>query len=252
MKLRVPTLPSLPEPARPVDRRRDLDLEQTRAIAERYAAQAAHPYEDRAVDVALRALDIVMAATILLVFAPFIALAVLAVLVTSGRPVLYRGLRVGRAGELFTIYKLRTLRPDAEARLGPFQDKELDRRTETEVTRVGKVLRATQLDELPQLYNVLRGDMSIVGPRPIRPVFFEELARDIPQYWQRLVVRPGLTGFAQLRMDRDTTWAEKLAHDLEYLADRSVRLYLRVVLETARRILGRTAREVRALGRDGS
>jgi len=78
--------------------------------------------------------------------------------------------------------------------------------------------------------------MSIVGPRPIRPVFFEELVTDIPQYWQRLVVRPGLTGFAQLRMERDTTWAEKLAHDLEYLADRSVRLYLRTIVVTGARV----------------
>jgi lipopolysaccharide/colanic/teichoic acid biosynthesis glycosyltransferase len=243
------TLPSLPEPARRVDRARDEDLAASHAIARQYVAQAAEPYADRRVDLVLRLLDVVLAATILLAFAPFIAAAVVAVLLTSGRPVLYRGLRVGRAGELFTIYKLRTLRPDAEARLGPFQDKELDRRTETETTRVGRVLRATQLDELPQLYNVLRGDMSIVGPRPIRPVFFEELVTDIPQYWQRLVVRPGLTGFAQLRMERDTTWAEKLAHDLEYLADRSVRLYLRIVMETARRILHRSAREVRGLSR---
>ena len=95
------------------------------------------------------------------------------------------------------------------------------------MTRVGRVLRASQLDELPQLWNVLRGNMSVVGPRPIRPVFFEELCVEIPQYWQRLVVRPGLTGFAQLRMARDMSWAEKLAHDLEYLADRSVGLYLR-------------------------
>jgi lipopolysaccharide/colanic/teichoic acid biosynthesis glycosyltransferase len=106
------------------------------------------------------------------------------------------------------------------------------------------VLRATQLDELPQLVNVLRGDMSIVGPRPIRPAFFEELVVDIPQYWQRLVVRPGLTGFAQLRMRRDTTWAEKLAHDLEYLADRSVRLYLRIVLATVARLLTRMRAEL--------
>jgi len=245
------SLPSLPEPARPVDRRRDEDLARTHEIARRYVAQAAAPYATRRVDTMLRALDVALAATILLVFAPFIALAVVAVLLTSGRPVLYRGLRVGRAGELFTIYKLRTLRPDAEARLGPFQDKELDRRTESETTRVGRVLRATQLDELPQLYNVLRGDMSIVGPRPIRPVFFEELVVDIPQYWQRLVVRPGLTGFAQLRVERDTTWAEKLAHDLEYLADRSVRLYLRIVMETARRILRRSAGEVAGLSRNG-
>jgi lipopolysaccharide/colanic/teichoic acid biosynthesis glycosyltransferase len=244
------SLPALPEPARPVDRGRDEALARTEDLARRYGAQAASPYAERRVDAVLRALDVALALTILVLFAPFIALAVLAVLATSGRPVLYRGLRVGRAGELFTIYKLRTLRPDAEARLGPFQDKELDRRTEGETTRVGRVLRATQLDELPQLYNVLRGDMSIVGPRPIRPVFFEELAADIPQYWQRLVVRPGLTGFAQLRMQRDTTWSEKLAHDLEYLADRSVRLYLRVVVETTRRILGRSAREVAGLSRD--
>jgi lipopolysaccharide/colanic/teichoic acid biosynthesis glycosyltransferase len=246
------SLPSLPEPARPVDRRRDEDLARSRDIARRYVHQAAQPYATRRVDRVLRLLDIVLAATILLVFSPFIALAVVVVLLTSGRPVLYRGLRVGRAGELFEIYKLRTLRPNAESRLGPFQDKELDRRTESETTRVGRVLRATQLDELPQLYNVLRGDMSIVGPRPIRPVFFEELVTDIPQYWQRLVVRPGLTGFAQLRMERDTTWAEKLAHDLEYLADRSVRLYLRIVVQTAQRILGRSAGEVAAMARGGS
>jgi lipopolysaccharide/colanic/teichoic acid biosynthesis glycosyltransferase len=242
-------LPALPEPARPADRRRDADLERTADLARRYAQLASKPYARRRVDVVLRAADVVLAATLLVVFAPFIAVAVVAVLLTSGRPVLYRGLRVGRAGELFELYKLRTLRPDAESRLGPFQDKELDRRTAGETTRVGRVLRATQLDELPQLYNVLRGDMSIVGPRPIRPVFFEELATEIPQYWQRLVVRPGLTGFAQLRMDRDTTWAEKLAHDLEYLADRSLPLYLRVVADTARRILVRVAGELP--GRDG-
>jgi lipopolysaccharide/colanic/teichoic acid biosynthesis glycosyltransferase len=245
------TLPSLPEPARPADRRRDEDLARSAAIAERYAAHARVPYARRRVDVVLRLLDLLLAATILVVCSPVIALAVVSVLLSSGRPVLYRGLRVGRAGELFTLYKLRTLRPDAEQRLGPFQDKELDRRTGNETTRVGRVLRATQLDELPQLYNVLRGDMSIVGPRPIRPVFFEELVIDIPQYWQRLVVRPGLTGFAQLRMERDTTWSEKLAHDLEYLADRSVRLYIRIVVQTARRILGRSAREASALARGG-
>ena len=75
---------------------------------------------------------------------------------------------------------------------------------------------------MPQLWNVLRGDMAIVGPRPIRPAFFAELCREIPQYWQRLVVRPGVTGFAQTRMTREESWADKLAHDMEYIADRSV------------------------------
>jgi lipopolysaccharide/colanic/teichoic acid biosynthesis glycosyltransferase len=196
------------------------------------------------VDRVLRALDVVLALALLVPAAPVLAVAALTIKLTSGSPVLYRGARVGRAGHTFTMYKLRTLRPDAEQRLLGLQDVELDRLTESEHTRVGRVLRATQLDELPQLLNVLRGDMSIVGPRPIRPVFFEELVVDIPQYWQRLVVRPGLTGFAQLRMRRDTTWAEKLAHDLEYLADRSVRLYLRVVVSTVARLLTRMRAEV--------
>jgi lipopolysaccharide/colanic/teichoic acid biosynthesis glycosyltransferase len=106
-----------------------------------------------------------------------------------------------------------------------------------EVTPLGRIMRASQLDELPQLFNVIKGDMSVVGPRPIRPVFFEELSEQIPAYWQRLVVRPGLTGFAQVRMGREETWAEKLSHDLEYIADRSVGLYLVVAFSTGRRLL---------------
>jgi lipopolysaccharide/colanic/teichoic acid biosynthesis glycosyltransferase len=134
---------------------------------------------------------------------------------------------------MFTMYKLRTLSADAEARLGPYQAAALDERTSDELTRTGRWLRTVHLDELPQLWNVVRGDMSLVGPRPIRPVFFEQLCEEIPQYWQRLVVAPGMTGFAQLRMTREMTWEEKLAHDLEYIADRSPRLYLGVIAETA-------------------
>jgi lipopolysaccharide/colanic/teichoic acid biosynthesis glycosyltransferase len=140
------------------------------------------------------------------------------------------------------MYKFRTLRADAESRLGPYMGRELDDLTPTEMTAVGRVLRASQLDELPQLYNVVRGDMSIVGPRPIRPVFFEVLCAEIPQYWQRLVVAPGMTGFAQLRMTREMSWAEKLVHDLEYIADRSPSLYLQIVTVTAWRIGARLAR----------
>ena len=104
---------------------------------------------------------------------------------------LYRGARVGRAGGSSRCTSSARCKPDAEARLGPYYGDELTRRTEEEVTRLGGVLRSTHLDELPQLWNVLRGDMSIVGPRPIRPAFFEELCGEIPQYWQRLVVGPG-------------------------------------------------------------
>ena len=237
-------LRALPEPEGRSERRRSAELEFSQDLAARYAALRDPALRPRPVDRLLRALDVVLALALLVPAAPVLAVASLAIKLTSGSPVLYRGLRVGRAGHTFTMYKLRTLRPDAEDRLRGLQDVELDRLTESEHTRVGRVLRATQLDELPQLVNVLRGDMSIVGPRPIRPVFFEQLVVDIPQYWQRLVVRPGLTGFAQLRMRRDTTWAEKLAHDLEYLADRSVRLYLRIVLSTVARLLARMRAEL--------
>jgi lipopolysaccharide/colanic/teichoic acid biosynthesis glycosyltransferase len=237
-------LRSLPEPSAPGEARRSAQLEFGEILAQRYASLDGQVLAPRPVDSILRVLDVVLAALLLVPALPVLAIAAIAIRLTSGSPVLYRGMRVGRAGHTFEMYKLRTLRADAEQRLQGLQDVELDRLTETQLTPVGRVLRATQLDELPQLYNVMRGDMSIVGPRPIRPVFFEELVVDIPQYWQRLVVRPGLTGFAQLRMRRDTTWAEKLAHDLEYLADRSVRLYLRIVVDTALRLLRRMRAEI--------
>jgi lipopolysaccharide/colanic/teichoic acid biosynthesis glycosyltransferase len=240
----LPELRSRPEPQDPAGQARTARLVRSHTLADRYEQLASHPFERRRVDAIIRLLDVALASTILVVASPVLLLLALLVALTSGRPVLYRGPRVGRAGRIFTMYKLRTLRPHAEERIGHLQDAALDARTASEHTRVGRVLRATQLDELPQLYNVLRGDMSIVGPRPIRPIFFEELSEEIPQYWQRLVARPGLTGFAQLRMRRDMTWAEKLAHDLEYLADRSVPLYLRMILATTGRILARVVREV--------
>jgi lipopolysaccharide/colanic/teichoic acid biosynthesis glycosyltransferase len=194
----------------------------------------------RRIDVELRALDIALAGFFGLVLAPIWILLTLLLVVTSGLPVLYRGQRVGRAGRFFTIYKFRTLRRDAETRLGPYLGEELVRRTEAEFTRVGRWLKASQLDEIPQLWNVLRGDMSFVGPRPIRPRFFAELAHDLPAYWQRLVVRPGLTGFAQMRGGYETSMADKLSHDLEWIADRSVPLYLRTLVGTAVRVLRQT------------
>jgi lipopolysaccharide/colanic/teichoic acid biosynthesis glycosyltransferase len=204
-------------------------------------ARMAHDFERRPVDFALRALDVVFAGAGLIVLAPVLAVCALAVLV-SGRPVLYRGARVGRAGTVFRMYKFRTLRPDAETRLGPYLGPELTNLTETELTRTGRVLRTFKLDELPQLYNVVRGEMSLVGPRPIRPPFFVELCEEIPAYWQRLVVRPGVSGLAQLRLSREMTWAEKLVHDLEYIADRSVGLYFSILGQTLLLVAGRTLR----------
>jgi lipopolysaccharide/colanic/teichoic acid biosynthesis glycosyltransferase len=200
------------------------------------------------VDLALRTLDVVLAGSALVALSPVIAAIAVATRLTSGQPVLYRGERVGRYGVVFTMYKFRTLAPDAETRLGPYLGPELTRLTEKELTPLGRVLRAMYLDELPQLINVVRGDMSLVGPRPVRPAFFDALREEIPQYWQRLVVRPGLTGFAQVRVTREHSWAEKLNHDLEYIADRSVGLYAAVILGTGVRVIGRVASSLTGRG----
>jgi len=195
---------------------------------------------DRPRDAALRALDIGFSALFLIISLPISLLIALAVVVTSGLPVLYRGERVGRSGHVFMMFKFRTLRRGAEHRLGTHLGEELVVATQTEFTPIGRWLKATQLDEIPQFVNFLRGDMSLVGPRPIRPVFFEELAHELPSYLQRLVVRPGLTGLAQVRRGYETSMAEKLAHDLEWIADRSVRLYLRTVVVTGARVVGQS------------
>lgn len=198
---------------------------------------ASEDFAPRRVDIALRALDLLIAGSALIVLSPLLGLLALGILLTSGTPVLYRGERVGRAGRVFTMFKLRTLKGGAEGRLGNVYGEELSRRTEQEATMVGKAARLTHIDEVPQLFNVLRGDMSMVGPRPVRPAFFYRLVEEVPQYWQRLVVRPGVTGFAQTRITREDSWEDKLIHDLEYIADRSIRLYLRVLGATMARII---------------
>ncbi len=199
----------------------------------RLASEAEH----RRTDLELRILDVTLASVFGILLLPVALVIAVLQLATSGRPVLYRGERVGRRGHFFHMLKFRTMKPGAEERIGQYLGEELVRHTEAELTTLGRWLKASQLDEIPQLWNVLRGDMSFVGPRPIRPRFFSELATELPAYWQRLVVRPGLTGFAQVRHGYETSMAEKLAHDLEWIADRSVRLYLRTVVVTAVRVL---------------
>jgi lipopolysaccharide/colanic/teichoic acid biosynthesis glycosyltransferase len=225
------------------------------AVARDYDRRVAAPLQDtlttgytrlaaetprRRIDIELRILDVLFALFFGLLLLPVGAVIAVAMLATDGRPVLYRGDRVGRHGRFFTIVKFRTLRRNAEERLGPYLGDELVRRTEAEYTRLGRWLKASQLDEIPQLWNVLLGEMSFVGPRPIRPRFFAELAGDLPAYWQRLVVRPGLTGLAQMRHGYETSMAEKLSHDLEWIADRSVVLYLRTLVSTGWRVLRQT------------
>ena len=219
------------------------------SLVEQYAGMA-HAFQPRPVDHVLRLLDVTIAGTALVVLSPLIlVIAALLKLSSPRAPAVYRGWRVGRGGHVFQMLKFRTLAPDAEQRLGPFLGPELTQLTQHEVTRIGRVLRSSKLDELPQLVNVLRGEMSLVGPRPIRPTFFGELVEGIPEYWQRLVVRPGVTGLAQLRLTREMTWSEKLAHDLEYTADRSVGLYLSVITTTVWLMVMRPANRRAALNR---
>jgi lipopolysaccharide/colanic/teichoic acid biosynthesis glycosyltransferase len=213
-------------------------------LAEQYARLARETPERRLIDFELRTLDVLLSALFLLLSLPLALAIAVAILATSGRPVFYRGRRVGRGGRIFTMTKFRTLRLGAETRIGHHLGSALVEHTEAEVTGLGRRLRATQLDEIPQLWHVLIGDMSLVGPRPIRPRFFEELATQLPAYWQRLVVRPGLTGFAQVRRGYETSMAEKLAHDLEWIADRSVHLYLRTLAATAWRVVKQSLRGI--------
>jgi lipopolysaccharide/colanic/teichoic acid biosynthesis glycosyltransferase len=224
-------------------------LEHHNQLVEQYAAMA-HVFQPRAIDHVLRLLDVVIAGAAVVASAPLMALIAILLKLSSPRaPVLYRGWRVGRGGHLFQMLKFRTLAPDAEDRLGPYLGPELTLLTRQEVSWIGRPLRASRLDELPQLFNVLKGEMSLVGPRPIRPTFFGELCQGIPEYWQRLVIRPGITGLAQLRLTREMTWSEKLAHDLEYIADRSVRLYLSVIATTVWLIVVRPANRRAGLNR---
>jgi exopolysaccharide biosynthesis polyprenyl glycosylphosphotransferase len=176
-----------------------------------------------------RGFDMVVASLLLLGLAPLLALAALAVWATSGLPLFYRQERMGLDGGVFRMVKFRTMRPDAEKETGPVWTTEDDPRR----TRIGAFLRSTSIDELPQLWNVLRGDMSLVGPRPERPVFIERFRREIPGYMLRHKVRAGLTGWAQVHGWRgDTSLHERIEHDIYYIQNWSLGLDVRILLMT--------------------
>jgi lipopolysaccharide/colanic/teichoic acid biosynthesis glycosyltransferase len=182
------------------------------------------------------ACDRSLAAVLLVPAAPVIALTAVAVRLTSVGPAFYRQTRVGRAGRPFTLFKIRTMTVDSE-KDGPRWSTPGDSR----VTPVGRLLRRTHLDELPQLWNVLKGDMSLVGPRPERPEFVPSLAAVIPRYQERLSVRPGVTGLAQVQLPADTdldSVRRKLAYDLYYIEQGGLWLDFRLLLATGFKVLG--------------
>jgi exopolysaccharide biosynthesis polyprenyl glycosylphosphotransferase len=177
-----------------------------------------------------RAFDVVVAAVAFVAFAPLLALAALAVWASSGRPILYGQERMGLDGRVFRMLKFRTMRADAERETGPVWTAKDDPRR----TRLGAFLRSTSVDELPQIWNVLRGDMSLVGPRPERPVFIERFRREIPGYMLRHKVRAGVTGWAQVHGWRgDTSLHERIEHDIYYIQNWSLALDVRILLMTA-------------------
>jgi lipopolysaccharide/colanic/teichoic acid biosynthesis glycosyltransferase len=185
-----------------------------------------------------RALVEYTAAVFLVVLAaPVLFLAALAVRLTSRGPAFYTQTRIGRNGKLFTIYKIRTMVHDCESLTGPRWAMPEDPR----ITRVGYFLRRTHLDELPQLFNVLRGDMSLIGPRPERPEFVPKLERAVSHYRDRLAIRPGITGLAQVHLPPDTdidSVRRKLAYDLYYIQNMNVSLDLRILAATVFYSLG--------------
>jgi lipopolysaccharide/colanic/teichoic acid biosynthesis glycosyltransferase len=190
--------------------------------------------------------DRIVAALLLVPALPVMLVLCALVKLTSRGPAIFKQTRVGRDGKLFTMYKIRSMDIHAETLTGPVWASRRDPR----VTPLGRVLRKLHLDEIPQLFNVLRGDMSLVGPRPERPEFTKHLSVDIPQYEDRHLVRPGVTGLAQVNLPPDTDLEgvrRKLELDLEYIRTGSPFLDARVLMCTCFRVTGVSSARLVAL-----
>lgn len=186
--------------------------------------------------IAKRIFDISVCFVFLAATFPILLLSALLVLLGSGTPIFYRQARVGECGQIFQVLKFRSMRMNAEQEGGPQWAKEGDQR----VTGIGRVLRKFRIDELPQILNVLRGDMSLVGPRPERPYFVDALTKKIPYYSNRHTVKPGITGWAQIRYHAANSVEEsvqKLQYDLYYVKNHSLFLDIVILLQTARVVL---------------
>jgi sugar transferase (PEP-CTERM system associated) len=183
-----------------------------------------------------RILDFVLSSIAIVLFLPFIIILPVIIKLNSKGPALLKQVRVGKGEKLFTLYKFRTMIDGAEKNTGPVWSQEGDFR----ITRLGNLLRKTRLDEIPQLFNVMRGDMSFIGPRPERPFFVEALKKQIPYYSERHCVKPGITGWAQVRhaySDSVEGALEKLRYDLYYIKYQSISLDLLIILDTMKVIL---------------
>ena len=192
----------------------------------------------RATRLMKRTIDLILSLVLAVLAFPLMVLTALIVFLEDGSPVLYRQERVGENGRTFTLAKFRSMRKDAEKGGKPIWAQDGDNR----VTRIGRFIRKTRLDELPELWNVVRGDMSFVGPRPERPFFVDQLSKEIPFYQQRHAVKPGLTGWAQVRYRYGSSLEdamEKLRYDLYYIKHLSVFFDLTIVFDTVKVVLFR-------------
>jgi sugar transferase (PEP-CTERM system associated) len=189
-----------------------------------------------------RMVDLVVSGVLLLLAAPIMAVTAILIALESGLPVLYRQERVGKNGRVFTLYKFRSMKNDAENDGTPRWASTDDERT----TAVGRIIRKLRIDELPQIFNVLKGDMSFVGPRPERPYFVDQLAKQIPYYAMRHSVQPGITGWAQVRYPYGASVddaIEKLQYDLYYVKNHCLFLDLMILIDTVQVVLwGKGAR----------
>lgn len=179
-----------------------------------------------------RLLDIVLSVIGLLIGIPLIVIFGILIKIEDNGPITYKQERLGKGGKLFYIYKLRSMRTDAEKFGAQWAEKDDPR-----ITKVGKFIRKTRIDEIPQLFNILKGDMSIIGPRPERPLFTEEFNQEIPGFINRLAVKPGLTGWAQVNGGYEITPQEKLIEDIYYIRNRSVLLDFKILLKTVKVVL---------------
>jgi len=189
-----------------------------------------------------RIVGLVLASLMFLILSPLLVLVSVAIKLDSKGSILFSQERVGENGDIFTLYKFRSMRTDAETLSGPVWAEEDDPR----VTRVGRIIRKLRMDELPQLWNVIKGDMSLVGPRPERPYFVEKLKQKVPYYNQRFAVKPGVTGWAQVMYPYGATEKdalEKLKYDLYYIKNMSLIMDLMVIFHTVKIVLlGRGSR----------
>jgi exopolysaccharide biosynthesis polyprenyl glycosylphosphotransferase len=181
------------------------------------------------------ALDFIIASSLLILTSPVMLVAAILIKLTSKGPIVYSQKRVGLGGKVFTIYKFRSMRTDAEKDGAKWATKNDNR-----ITPIGKIMRFSRIDELPQLINVLRGEMSMVGPRPERPEFVRKLQESIPFYEMRHMMRPGLSGWAQVRYQYANSIEdshEKLRYDLYYIKNYSLAMDLTIMLETTKVVL---------------